>query len=74
MTDIDKAIRELDAILLPVNNALGDRIVKAWLKLHMAWAQDAFNNATNREDKDDAELDLIAMRRVLNYAGGEIYD
>lgn len=74
MTDIDKANRELDAILLPVNNALGDRIVKAWLKLHMAWAQDAFDNATNREDRDDAELDLIAMRRVLNYAGGEVYD
>lgn len=67
---IEAATRELDAILLPVNNALGDRIVKAWLKLHMAWAQDSFDKATTREDKDDAELDLIAMRRVLKYAGG----
>ena len=71
---IDKANHELDAILLPVNNALGDRIVMAWLKLHMAWAQDTFDKATNPEDKDDAELDLIAMRRVLNYAGGEFDD
>ena len=61
---------DLDNIRLPVNNELGDQIVVAWLKQHLSWAQDAFDSATNREDKDDAELDLIAMRRVLKYAGG----
>ena len=70
----DRAIRELNAIRLPVNNELGDQIVIAWLKQHLEWAQDSFDKATTREDKDDAELDLIAMRRVLKYAGGEIYD
>ena len=70
----EAAIRELNAIRLPVNNELGDQIVIAWLRQHVAWAQDAFENATNRDDKDDAELDLIAMRRVLNYAGGEFDD
>ena len=70
----ETAICELNAIRLPVNNELGDQIVTAWLKLHMEWAQDAFDSATNREDRDDAELDLIAIRRVLKYAGGEIYD
>ncbi len=64
---------KLDEIMLPVNNELGDRIVIAWLKQHLGWAQDACDNAINREDRDDAELDLIAMRRVLNYAGGS-YD
>lgn len=66
----ETAISELNAIRLPVNNELGDQIVTAWLKLHMEWAQDSFDKATTREDKDDAELDLIAMRRVLKYAGG----
>lgn len=66
----ETAIRELDAIRLPVNNELGDQIVVSWLKQHMEWAQDAFDKATTRDDKDDAELDLIAMRRVLKYAGG----
>ena len=61
---------DLDNIRLSVNNELGDQIVIAWLKQHMAWAHDAYDNATTREDKDDAELDLIAMRRVLKYAGG----
>ena len=65
---------DLNAIRLPVNNELGDQIVTAWLKLHMEWAQDAFDKATSREDRDDAELDLIAMRRVMNYAGGEFDD
>ena len=70
----EAAIRELNAIRLPVNNELGDQIVTAWLKLHMEWAQDSFDKAITREDKDDAELDLIAMRRVLKYAGGEFDD
>ena len=61
---------DLDNIRLSVNNELGDQIVVAWLKQHMDWAQDGFDKATTREDKDDAELDLIAMRRVLKYAGG----
>ena len=65
---------KLDDIMLPVNNELGDRIVIAWLKQHLEWAQDAYDNAIHEEDKDDAELDLIAMRRVLNYAGGEFDD
>jgi hypothetical protein len=57
-------------MLLPINNDLADQIILAWLRQHMAWAQDRFDKATTREDKDDAELDLIAMRRVLKYAGG----
>ena len=65
---------KLDDIMLPVNNELGDRIVIAWLKQHIAWAQDSYDKAIHEEDKADAELDLIAMRRVLNYAGGPLYD
>lgn len=61
-------------MLLPINNDLADQIILAWLRQHMAWAQDSFDKAATREDKDDAELDLIAMRRVLKYAGGEVYD
>ena len=74
MTDSDKANRELDAIMLPVNNELGDRIVRTWLKLHIAWANEAYDNATNDEDEVNAFADLMAMHRVLNYAGGELDD
>lgn len=66
-----KAIRELNAIKLPVNNELGDEIVKAWLKLHMAWAQDAYDGAIQQEDKDAALADLHAFRQVLTYVGGD---
>lgn len=71
---IEAATRELEAILLPVNNALGDRIVKAWLKLHMAWAKDAYDKAVHEEDKIDARADFFAFNRVLQYAGGEFDD
>ena len=74
MTDIDKANRELDAIILPVNNELGDRIVIAWLKLHIGWAQEAYDNAIHEEDKTAALADLHAMSQVLNYVGGELDD
>lgn len=70
MTDIDKANRELDAIILPVNNELGDRIVIAWLKLHIGWAQEAYDNAIHEEDRVNALADLHAMSQVLNYVGG----
>ena len=70
----EAAIRELNAIRLPVNNELGDQIVTAWLKLHMAWAQDAFDNAIHEEDKANALADLHAFNQVLNYAGGEFDD
>lgn len=65
---------KLDDIMLPVNNELGDRIVKAWLKLHMGWAQDAYDNAIHEEDKIDARTDFLAFNRVLQYAGGELDD
>ena len=66
----DEANRKLDAIMLPVNNELGDEIVKAWLKLHMTWAQDAYDKAIHPEDRDTALADLHAFNQVLNYAGG----
>lgn len=65
-----KAICDLDALHLPVNNELGDRIVIAWLKQHMAWAQDTYDNAIQEEDKASALADLHAFSQVLNYAGG----
>ena len=61
---------DLDNIRLSVNNELGDQIVIAWLKLHMAWAQDAYDKAIHPEDRDTALADLQAFRQVLNYAGG----
>lgn len=66
----EAAIHELNAIRLPVNNELGDQIVIAWLKQHMAWAQDAYDNAIHEEDKANALADLHAFSQVLNYAGG----
>ena len=66
----DRENRKLDAIMLPVNNELGDEIVKAWLKLHMEWAQDAYDKAIHPEDRDAALADLHAFRQVLTYAGG----
>lgn len=70
MADIKKQALALDAILLPVNNELGDRIVIAWLQQHMAWAQDAYDKAIHPEDRDAALADLHAFNQVLNYAGG----
>lgn len=74
MTVIDKANSELDALHLPVNNELGDRIVRTWLKLHIGWAQEAYDNAIHEEDRVNALADLHAMSQVLNYAGGELDD
>ena len=74
MTDIDKANRELAAIRLPVNNELGDRIVRTWLKLHIAWAQDSYDHAIHEEDKVNALADLHAMSQVLDYVGGALDD
>lgn len=65
---------KLDEIMLPVNNALGDKIVIAWLKLHIGWAQEAYDNAIHEEDKTAALADLHAMSQVLNYAGGALDD
>ena len=65
---------DLNELRLPVNNELGDRIVIAWLKQHMAWAQDAYDNAIHEEDKANALADLHAFNQVLNYAGGEFDD
>ena len=61
---------KIDEIMLPVNNELGDRIVIAWLKQHIAWAHDAYDNAIHEEDRANALADLHAMNQVLNYAGG----
>lgn len=66
----DRAIRELNAIRLPVNNELGDQIVVAWLRQHMVWAQEAYDKAIHEEDKANALADLHAFSQVLNYAGG----
>ena len=66
-------MNKLDNILLPVNNELGDRIVIAWLKQHLEWAQEAYDKATHEEDKANALADLHAFSQVLNYAGGS-YD
>lgn len=65
---------DLDNIRLPVNNELGDQIVKAWLKQHLEWMKDAYDNAILEEDKANALADLHALSQVLNYAGGEVYD
>ena len=74
MTDEAKANRELDAIMLPVNNELGDRIVRTWLQLHIGWAQEAYDNAIHEEDRVNALADLHAMSQVLNYVGGALDD
>lgn len=65
---------KLDDIHLPVNNELGDRIVIAWLKLHIGWAQEAYDNAIHEEDRANALADLHAMSQVLHYVGGELDD
>lgn len=60
-----------DAILLPVSNELANMIVRAWLKLHMAYAQDAYDIAIHPEDRDAALADLHAFNQVLSYVGEE---
>ena len=62
---------DLDNIRLSVNNELGDQIVAAWLKQHLYWAQDAYNNAILADDKADAATDLICMSRIYKYVTGE---
>lgn len=62
---------DLDNIRLSVNNKLGDQIVAAWLKQHLSWAQDAYNNAIHADDQADAASDLICMSRVYKYVTGE---
>lgn len=74
MTDLVEAIRELNAINLPVDNELGDQIVAAWLNLHLSWAQDAYNNAAHADDKADAASDLICMSRVYKYVTGKDWE
>lgn len=69
----DDANRRLDGIFLPVNNELGDSIIKAWLKMHLTWAQDTYDHAKHADDRTDAEQDMKAFRRVLEYIGGD-YD
>ena len=64
---------KLDELRLPVNNELGDRIVIAWLRQHMEWAQDSYDKAIHEEDRVNALADLHAFSQVLNYAGGS-YD
>lgn len=63
-----QAMSDTITVTMPIEAA--DEIVKAWLKLHMAWAQDAYDKAIHPEDRDTALADLHAFSQVLNYAGG----
>lgn len=56
---------------LPIDNALADAILVAFLKQHMQWTQEEIDRTTHPEDKDEAELDLIAMKRLYKYVTGE---
>lgn len=66
-----EATGKIDAILLPVNNELGNMIVRAWLKLHITYAQDSYDTAIHPEDRDAALADLHAFNQVLTYVGEE---
>ena len=63
-----------DPIVLRVDNDLADQIVVAWLKQHMEWTLDAYDNARCEEDKVDACADFLSMHRVHQYVSGELDD
>lgn len=59
-------------MLLPINNDLADQIILAWLRQHMAWAQDEIHRTAHADDREEATLDLAAMKRLYKYMTGEV--
>lgn len=59
-------------MLLPINNDLADQIILAWLRQHMAWTQDEIDRTTHSDDREQATLDLAAMKRLYKYMTGEV--
>lgn len=57
---------------LPINNELADQIILAFLRQHMAWAQDEISRTTHADDREEATLDLAAMKRLYKYMTGEV--
>ncbi len=58
-------------ITLRIENEIGNEIVAQWLKLHIGYAQQSYDEATMEEDRADAAADMQAMRRILKYLVGE---
>lgn len=63
-----------DPIVLRVDNDLADQIVTVWLKQHMEWMLDAYDNAHCEEDKIEACADFLSMHRVHQYVSGDLDD
>ena len=61
-----------EPMLLPINNDLADQIILAFLHQHMAWAQDEIYRTTHADDREEATLDLAAMKRLYKYMTGEV--
>lgn len=61
-----------ETMLLPINNDLADQIILAWLSQHMAWTKDEIDRTTHADDREQATLDLAAMKRLYNYMTGEV--
>ena len=61
-----------EPMLLPINNELADQIILAFLRQHMAWAQDEIYRTTHSDDRAEATLDLAAMKRLYKYMTGEV--
>lgn len=59
-------------MLLPINNDLTDQIILAWLRQHMAWAQDEISRTIYADDREEASQDLAAMKRLHKYITGEV--
>lgn len=61
-----------EPMLLPINNDLADQIILAWLSQHMAWTRDEISRTTHSDDREQATLDLAAMKRLYKYMTGEV--
>ena len=61
-----------EPMLLPINNDLADQIILAWLSQHMAWTQDEISRTIYADDREEAKLDLAAMKRLYKYMTGEV--
>lgn len=70
--DARASSREGDVITLRIDNEIGDEIVAQWLKLHISYAQQSYDEATMEEDRADAAADMLAMRRILKYLVGDL--
>jgi len=58
-----------DPILLQVDNELADQIVAAWLKQHIIFAELTIERSIHEQDRKDAEKDMKAFSKVLEYMG-----